>query len=306
MSNLRVLCDHVIRRLDREAPREDRIWQLPRIIPCRDGRDYFNNASGAWRAITLIASAKAFDRAQSPGHARETGAVLGQFHRLVSDLNPARVQVTLPGFHVTPLYLKRYDATARTPGAKRRLKAPEAARLAEFIEARRSLAGVLEEARRRGELIPRLIHGDPKVSNIMIDELTGKGTSIVDLDTVQPGLIHYDFGDALRSIANPAGEEAADLSRVRFDLSLCRAFVKGYLSRARDFLTKADRGYLYASVQLIAFELGLRFFEDHLAGDVYFKVRRPGQNLLRARVQLKLAADIERREKEIRRALSAG
>lgn len=307
MANLRVLTDHVIHRLDREAGRADRVWQLPRIIPCRDGKDYFTNAGGAWRAITLIASARAFDLAQSPEHAREVGAVLGQFHRLVSNLSPALVEETLPGFHVTPLYLKRYDLTRKSAASRRRLKAqPEARRLAAFIEARRPLAGILEAARARGELAPRLIHGDPKVNNIMIDELTGKGTSIVDLDTVQPGLIHYDFGDALRSIANPAGEEASDLSQVRFDLSLCRAFVGGYLSSARDFLTKNDRRHLYDSVRLIAFELGLRFFEDHLAGDIYFKVKRPGQNLRRARVQLRLCADIEAREREIRRALSSG
>ena len=137
----------------------------------------------------------------------------------------------------------------------------------------------------------------------MIDDLTGKGTSIVDLDTVKPGLIHYDFGDALRSIANPAGEETQDLAGVRFDLDLCEAFVRGYMSCASDFLTQEDRKYLYDAIRLIAFELGLRFFQDYLAGDVYFKVHSPDHNLNRARVQLRLCESIEAREAMIRKTL---
>ena len=305
LENMRVVTDHVHERLEREADQEDRIWQLPRLIPCRDGRDYYVDEDGDyWRAITLIASATAHATAQGAEHALEAGTVLGQFHRLISDLDPSQLRDTLPGFHVTPLYLRKYDETLRTPtGAKRMDSSTEATRLNRFIEARRELTNVLESARERGELTVRLIHGDPKVTNIMIDDFTGKGTSIVDLDTVKPGLIHYDFGDALRSIGNPAGEEADTLSKVFFDVDLCEAFVKGYISRARDFLTPADRRYLYDSVRLIAFELGLRFFQDYLAGDVYFKIRYPEQNLNRARVQFRLCESIEAREKMIRQAL---
>ncbi|MBI4422088.1 MAG: aminoglycoside phosphotransferase family protein [Elusimicrobia bacterium] len=307
MSNLRAVTDHVHRRLEREAKGEDRVWQLPRIVRSRAGRDWHTDPSGGfWRALTLIASASAHDRATGPEHAFEAGTVLGQFHRLLSDLEPARLRDTLPGFHVTPLYLRRYDETLRGPQARRRLRSSlEAARLARFIEERRAFAGALEEARARGELRLRLIHGDPKVNNILLDELTGKGTCIVDLDTVKPGLIHYDFGDALRSIANPAGEEELDLGKVFFDTGLCEAFVRGYLSRARAFLTAADRTHLFGAIRLIAFELGLRFFQDHLAGDRYFKVSHDGHNLHRARVQFRLCESIEVREPEIRRILEA-
>lgn len=306
MSNLRAVTDHVHRRLAREAQNEDRVWQLPRIVPARGGKDWVRDSSGFWRALTLIASTRAYDKAQGPEHAFEAGTVLGQFHRLLCDLKPSRLRDTLPGFHVTPLYLAKYDETLRRPQAKRRLRSSvEAARLARFIEERRDFAPVLERALARAELGLRLIHGDPKVNNILLDELSGKGTCIIDLDTVKPGLVHYDFGDALRSIANPAGEEEPDLDKVLFDLDLCGAFVRGYLARARDFLTPADRRYLYDSIRLIAFELGLRFFQDHLAGDLYFKVRSAGQNLQRARVQFKLCESIEAREPQIRRLLDA-
>jgi Ser/Thr protein kinase RdoA (MazF antagonist) len=307
MENMRLLTDHVHGRLEREQEQADRMWQLPRVIQTKDGRDYFTDDAGDyWRAITLIASATSYDKAQGAEHAMEAGMVLGQFHRLISDMDPNQLRDTLPGFHVTPLYLKKYDDTIGTETGGRRLSASmEAKRLSIFIEARREFAHVLEAARERGELRVRLIHGDPKVTNIMIDDITGKGTSIVDLDTVKPGLIHYDFGDALRSICNPEGEETDSLTKVYFDVDLCAAFVKGYNSYARDFLTVADRHYLYDSIRLIAFELGLRFFQDYVAGDVYFKVRAPEQNLNRARIQFRLCESIEARETMIRKVLDA-
>jgi Ser/Thr protein kinase RdoA (MazF antagonist) len=163
---------------------------------------------------------------------------------------------------------------------------------------------VLENAKERGELRLRPIHGDPKISNIMIDDATGKGTCIIDLDTVKPGLIHYDFGDCLRSSCNPAGEETLNLKSVLFDMDLCEAIVKGYMACARSFLTDADREYLYDGIRLITFELGLRFFADYIAGNVYFNTRYDEQNLNRARVQFKLAESIEARESQIQGILN--
>src|SRR3989338_2660021 len=305
IENMKIVTEHVHKRLEAEAASADRIWQLPRLVPAKNGKNcHVTDQDQWWRAMTMIASATSYDRAQGPEHALEAGTVLGQFHRLLSDLDPALLRDTLPGFHVTPSYLKAHDAVLSRPQAASRLEGSvEAKRLHRFIEGRRDFADVLESALKRGELKLRLIHGDPKVTNIMIDDLTGKGTSIVDLDTVKPGLIHYDFGDALRSIANPAGEETQDLAGVRFDLDLCEAFVRGYMSCASDFLTQEDRKYLYDAIRLIAFELGLRFFQDYLAGDVYFKVHSPDHNLNRARVQLRLCESIEAREAMIRKTL---
>ena len=306
MENLRKITAHVHARLEREADQSDRIWQLPAIVPCRDGRDWFVDTEGEyWRALTLIDSARAPDAAQSAEHAYEVGCVLGQFHRLLSDMDPALLEHPLPGFHVTPLYLAKYDAALRTPVAAAALKASvEAQRMARFVEERREFAHVLQRALDRGELCLRMVHGDPKVNNIMIDDYTAKGTAIIDLDTVSPGLIHYDFGDALRSIGNPAGEEVSMLSKVAFDLDLCAGFCRGYMRFAGDFLTEADRAHLFDAVRLITFELGLRFFEDHLSGNQYFKVRSPEQNLNRARVQFRLCEVMEARERAIRSILA--
>lgn len=306
MANMKAVTDHAHRRIEAEAEKADRIWQLPRVISTKEGGDFFVDPDGEyWRALSHIASAVSYEKVTRPEHAGEAGRVLGHFHRLISDFPISGLADTLPGFHIAPRYLAGYDEILLLPQAQASLAASsEARRLALFVEERRDFVSVLESARERGELILRPTHGDPKITNVMIDQLTGKGTCIVDLDTVKPGLVHYDIGDAVRSGCNPAGEETTDLSEVFLDLDLCEALIKGYLSEARGFLTEADKQYLYDSIRLIAFELGLRFFADHLAGDVYFKVTREGQNLNRARVQFALCESIEARESKVRALLA--
>ncbi len=308
MANMREVTRHCHAKLsaDAGAGRDDRVWQMPRVVQTKDGRDYTTDEKGdVWRVITRIMSARAFDVAQGPAHAEECGAVLGHFHYLVSDLDPAVLHDPLPGFHVTSGYLAAYDATLERPLAKELLAgSDEAKRLARFVDERRGWALCLEKAAAAGELRKRMFHGDPKVNNIMIDEVTGKGTAMIDLDTVSPGLVHVDFGDALRSICNPAGEEETDLAKVVFDEDLCTAFCKGYMREAGAFMTEADRAYLYDAIRLLPFELGLRFFQDYLAGNVYFKTKRADQNLDRARVQFRLCESIEARERAIRKVLA--
>ena len=304
MSNMHTITDHCHAKLERDARlgSDDRVWQMPRIVKTETGADFMRDEKGdVWRVITRVLSAHAFDTAQSPEHALECGSALGHFHYLLSDLEPSSITDPLPGFHVTSGYLKQYDRVLKSKGAQARLGASmEARRMARFIDERRQFALCLEKALASGELKKRMFHGDPKVNNIMIDDFTGKGTAMIDLDTVSPGLVQVDVGDAVRSICNPAGEEEANLGKVTFDEDLFFAFMKGYMKEAGSFMTDADREYLYEAIRLLPLELGLRFFQDYLAGDKYFKVRQPGQNLNRARVQFRLCEAIEAREGKIR------
>ncbi len=308
MRNMQKITLHCHEKLEADAAagRDDRVWQMTRIIKTKDGADFVVDDKGdVWRVITRILSAHAFDTAQSPEHALECGAALGHFHYLVSDMDPSAVTDPLPGFHITSGYLAQYDATLSDPAAREILASSmEAKRLARFVDERRDFALSLERAESAGELKRRMFHGDPKVNNIMIDDFTGKGTAMIDLDTVSPGLMHIDVGDAVRSICNPAGEEELNLGKVSFDETLFGAFMKGYLKEAGSFLTEADRAYLFDAIRLLPFELGLRFFQDYLAGDKYFKVRQPGQNLNRARVQFRLCESIEARERSLRETLA--
>ena len=304
MANMHAITLHCHEKLEADAAagRDDRVWQMPRIIKTKAGEDFtVDDAGDVWRVITRVLSSHAFDSAQSPEHALECGAALGHFHYLISDMDPASIEDPLPGFHITSGYLAQYDDTLKEPRARDILSASmEAKRLARYVEERRGLAVSLEKAEARGELKKRMFHGDPKVNNIMIDDFTGKGTAMIDLDTVSPGLVQIDVGDAVRSICNPAGEEELNLGNVTFDETLFQAFMKGYMKEAGAFMDAADRAWLYDAVRLLPFELGLRFFQDYLAGDRYFKVRQPGQNLNRARVQFRLCEAIEARERSIR------
>ena len=305
MENLHYITQHAHPKLEKEVETSDRVWQMPKIIQTKDGADFYTGIDGScWRVITKIPSAQAFDTPQGPEHAAECGAVLAHFHGLLSDLDISRLHDPLPGFHITPRYLAKYDETVGSEAGQRRLNASmEARRLAKIVDDHRAFVPVLQDALAAGELKLRVMHGDPKINNIMIDVFTGKGTAMIDLDTVSAGLVQYDFGDAVRSICNPAGEEELNLNRVVFDMDLFEAFSKGYLAYAKDFLTDADRHYLYAAARLITFELGLRFFQDYLAGSIYFKTRSPEQNLHRARVQFRLCESIESRERMIKEAL---
>ena len=296
MRNMRVFTEHVARHLEAH-PVTGRRWETVRILAAKDSPDHWIDPRNCfWRAISFIDAAQSFDRIKDINHAREIGYALGLFHKLVSDLPPEHLSDTLEGFHITPLYLRPYDAVIDSGSSK----SAGVAACSRFVESHRSIAGVLEEARQSGRLPVRTIHGDPKVNNVMIDKQTGQAVSVIDLDTVKPGLIHYDIGDCLRSCCNKLGEETLAHQEVRFDLDLCRAILDGYFEVARDFLTEDDYFYIYDAIRLIAFELGLRFFTDYLEGDVYFKVKYREHNLARALVQFQLTGSVEAQEEAIR------
>jgi hypothetical protein len=299
MRNMRLVTEHVREHLLRAPLGEGRRWEIPSVLPADGGHDYWIDPEGSfWRAISFIDNSRSFDTINGIGHAGEIGYALGTFHNLVSDLPAANLGDTLEGFHITPLYLNHYDEVLA--GLRNKSKSPEAKYCSRFIEGRRESVRVLENAKTRGTLKLQPIHGDPKVNNVMIDSSTGQAVSIIDLDTVKPGLVHYDIGDCTRSCCNPMGEAPERWAEVRFEPDLCRAILLGYFSTAKDFFTEGDRAYLYDAIRLIAFELALRFFTDYLEGNVYFKVNHPEHNLLRALVQFKLTESIESQAGAIR------
>jgi Ser/Thr protein kinase RdoA (MazF antagonist) len=302
MHNLQIVGEHVRERtkfVDHTLFKE---WQVINIIPARDGRNFFIDPEGGyWRALSFIRGASPLEGISSINDALEVGRALGAFHWLLSDLAPRLLHDTLPGFHNVEQYLGNYDAVLERCG-----KAGKTDRFClDFIATRRSWAPVLEEARRRKTLQLRIMHGDPKMTNIMIDNVTRRAVSIIDLDTVMPGLVQYDIGDCLRSCCNIVGEETADISAVRFDPERCRAVLSGYVEPARNFLTGGDLDFFFDGIRLLPFELGLRFYTDFLENNVYFKVSSSNQNLDRARVQFKLVESIEEQEEEIREIIEA-
>ncbi|MDJ0695201.1 aminoglycoside phosphotransferase family protein [Mastigocoleus sp. MO_188.B34] len=298
MQNMSIFSNHVRQRLQSDSKNLNRRWEVPQVFLTKDNRDYFIDTDGSfWRAISFIEAGTTFDIIKDDQHAYEVGYALGMFHNLINDLPTEKLADTLPGFHVTPSYLQQYHLVVNQNPAP---KSPEVEYCLEFVRDRQSWAHVLENALEQGHLFLRPIHGDPKVNNVMIDTTTGQAISVIDLDTVKPGLVHYDIGDCLRSGCNPLGEETTEWQSVVFDTVICKSILQGYLSVAKVFLTKKDYEYIYDGIRLIAFELGLRFFTDYLVGNVYFKVKYPEHNLARALVQFKLTESIESQEADIR------
>lgn len=303
METLRALGAHIRQRVA-AGNAAARALRLPKILPTRDGRDFVIDAGGGfWRAQEFIEHTRTLDTISDITQAEEVGFALGRFHALIHDLDPARLHRTLPGFHDAPGYFAHFLRASARP--RRAAASRELLHGLAFVEARWNLTRVLERARREGKLATRPIHGDTKLNNFLFDTRTGKAVSLIDLDTVQPGLIHYDIGDCLRSCANPAGESPENIESVRFDLDVARALLENYLAETRRFLTRHDYDYLYDAIRLIPFELGLRFLTDHLEGDHYFKTGWPGQNLHRALVQFRLTAGIEAGEQALK-SLIAG
>lgn len=265
--------------------------KIPALLPTLGGNGFYRDERGdCWRALDFIANTESLETIDDINQARQAGFALGHFHRLVSDLDPAGLHDTLPGFHIAPAYLSRYHqvlAQASTP------REPESLYCAAFIARFEHLADGLETAKQQGLLALRVIHGDPKLNNFLFDQDGRKIVGIVDLDTVKPGLVHYDIGDCLRSCCHR-------LESNEFDLTICAALLDSYLSEAGAFFSEHDYHYLYAAVQLIPFELGLRFYTDHLEGNRYFKVTDPLQNLRRAAAQFQLCESIMAQESAIK------
>ncbi len=299
--NLHTYTQHVDKKLD-NTPNRNRRWDVPHIRSTCDGFDFHIDEAGSfWRAISFINHSRSYETVQSANHARETGYALGKFHNLVDDLDSSQMHDTLVGFHIVPHYLQQYDEVmARGPQGS---NSPEVRYCHQMVAERRDWASVLEDAKESGQLPLRVIHGDPKINNIMISDETGQAVSVIDLDTVKPGLIHYDIGDCLRSSCNPLGEDTLDFSNIHFETELARSILEGYLSAAGDILTENDYVYIYDAIRLIAYEMGVRFFQDYLAGNVYFKVKHPTHSLERAIVQFKLTESIEAQETPLRKII---
>lgn len=294
LHNLRQVSDHLA--IKGERTRLGRKHQAITMLTTHRGEDYYCDPQGGyWRALLFIDHSRTLSGIENPNQAIEAGAILGRFHALLHDLPPACLHDPLPAFHVVPSALARYRQLLQRQPANREAEGVDFC--LEFVDQRQGQAAVLEQARSRGILPERIIHGDPKLDNILFAEDEDRALALVDFDTLKPGLTQYDIGDCLRSCCNPGGEEAL---QPFFELELAHALLQGYLAEMRALLTYNDFAYIYDACRLITFELGLRFFSDFLAGNLYFKVDDPEHNLRRACSQFKLVTSIEDQERQLR------
>ena len=261
---------------------------LPEILPTNKGQLYFvDKKQQYWRALSFIENSTSFEKITQSAEAEQVGSALAEFHCRTASLSTSELFDTLPGFHITPQYLENYYHSSSAIKNN-----PDCRFCQQFIEQFKNRVDVLESAKQKGLLIDRVIHGDPKLNNFLFSKTSQKIISFIDLDTVKPGLVHYDIGDCLRSCCQTENP-------IHFDLDICELILKHYLEQARYFFTRNDFDFLYPAIELLPFELGLRFFTDYLQGNHYFKAIHSEQNLQRACQQFQLVQSIQQQQKQI-------
>lgn len=268
------------------------------VIRATDGAAYVRTDEGeCFRMYRFVPNSTSFDLAERPEQLCEAGQVFGKFQKLLGDYNADSLHETIAHFHDTPARVRQLEA-AVAGNAAQRLSSVEA----EVAEARtfgEKYASVIVDAIADGTVPLRVTHNDTKFNNVLFDRDTLAPLCVTDLDTVMPGSLLYDFGDALRSGAMSTEEDEPDSSKTYFDLEKFEHFTRGFLSEMGDALTEREIELLPLSALVMSYECGTRFLADHLNGDTYFKVHREGQNLDRARVHLALVRDIERKLPEM-------
>ncbi len=264
-----------------------------RLLPPRAGGLAHVDAAGeTWRAFVFVEGAHSRDVVRGPDDARAAAEAFGRFQAQLVDLPGPPLHEVIPRFHDARWRLEqlreaaRHDACGRLRGARPEL---------DFFLAHEAMVDRLPALRAAGRLPERIAHNDTKINNVLFDDASGEAICVIDLDTVMPGLAVHDFGDLVRTAATPTAEDERDLSKVGLREDLFAALAEGYLSGTRAFLTDAERAELAFASRLLTLMVGMRFLADHLAGDRYFRVHRPNQNLDRARTQLRLVASMEER-----------
>ncbi len=287
MENVSRVTAHLARKL---AGQPDASRRRLTLIPVRSGGAFYQDAAGdVWRVYVFVEAARSYDAVETPAQARSAAQAFGHFQKQLADLPAPRLHDTIPDFHHAP---KRFAALEQAVAADVANRAQAAKAEIEFVLRRRKICRLLLDA----NLPERATHNDTKFNNVLLDEATGAGICVIDLDTVMPGLVAYDFGDLVRTATSPAKEDERDLSKVAMQFPMFEALARGYLSSAGEFLTTAERRWLPFGGKLMTFTIGIRFLTDYLAGDVYYKVDREGHNLDRCRTQFKLAESIEQQE----------
>ena len=262
------------------------------VVPTREGKPYYTDCEGgAWRAYLFVEGTVCLQKVENERDFYTAAETFGNFQNQLAGYPAATLHETIARFHDTPNRYANFEkALAADVMGRAREVGPEIA----FIRAREADCHVLMDQLAAGVLPLRVTHNDTKLNNVLIDQATGKGICVIDLDTVMPGLSAYDFGDSIRFGANDCAEDEPDQSKVHFSLHLYEVFARGYLAAAGSAMTEAERRSLPWGAKLMTLECGIRFLTDYLEGDHYFKISRPAQNLDRARTQFTLVEGMER------------
>ena len=275
--------------------------KIPRFYPVQDGRYFHRDASGNyWRLMSFIKDSRSYDLVPNDDIAYQGGKAYGWFVNSLSDFPATELAETIKNFHDIDFRLEIFSTAIKNNIAQRVETAEEEIA---FVQKRAPEMRVILELGKAGKIPLRVTHNDTKINNVLFDA-GNRPVSVIDLDTVMPGYVHYDFGDAIRTFTNTANEDEPDLSKVGINMAYFKAFAGGFLSETRQVLTPVEIEHLAFSAKLMTYIIGLRFLTDFLNGDTYFKTRYDTHNLVRARNQFRLLASMEKHFDEMQKVIA--
>ncbi len=275
---------------------EDETRCTLRFHKLRDGKNYYRDEENApWRMYDFIEGAETYDACPGPTFFTEVGRSFGKFTKMLADFDTSTIGEVIDNFHNTKDRLRKFrEAVEKNLSGRRDGVASEI----EFVLSREKTCVSIVDLLEKGVIPMRVTHNDTKLNNILIDTKTQKSVCVIDLDTVMPGSVLYDFGDAIRYGASSAPEDEKDLDKVGMSLDMFEAFATGYVGELKGFITEKEIRLLPLGAVVITLETGMRFLTDYLDGDKYFRVGYPEHNLVRARNQFKLVSDMENKMKD--------
>ena len=298
MNNFKITTRHLFGRL--LLPGRGEKGSVQQLRPAKDGRSYYRDDTGCWRMLTHFDNVYSLDIPERPETFYEAGRAFGMFLKEMKDIDPSEIKEVIPNFHNTK---SRYKDLEEAIFQDPKERASQVGAEIQFVRDRADMFGIISDALESGRIPTRICHNDCNLNNILFDKSTHLPVAIIDLDTVMPSSPLYDYGDSMRIGTNTAKDDEKDLSKVSCNLSLYEQYARGYLEACGDILTPEELALLpYASL-IITAEDGIRFLADHINGDVYYNIYYPGQNLDRARTQLKLLADMEKKLPQIKQIL---
>ena len=297
MNNIVGVTKHIKKKNnDMNTPWADRctLTFLPTI---EDKYYYLDEQNNCWRVYEFIDNVYTCNSIENSNDFYNAGVAFGEFQNLLADYDSSTLVETIPNFHNT---ISRFADFKKAVEDNKSGRIENAKEDVAFALAREKETHILIDLINEGKLPLRVTHNDTKLNNILFDEATNKGICVIDLDTVMPGLSLYDFGDSIRFGANTAAEDEKDVSKVSLSLELYEAYVNGYLSSAKNALTDLEKELLPMGAWMMTYECGIRFLMDYLNGDVYFHTDYAEHNLVRARTQFALVADMENKMDEMK------
>ena len=296
MRNVERVCKHVQTAVAKAPGNSLRPLEF-HVCAANGTRLFHDEHTGTyWRVCDFVGNTRTCDIVENTEQAFRAARAFGEFQGALLDLPGGRLIETIPDFHHGP---RRFAAFEEALAADVHGRAESAAREIDFALERRQVLNRLVDLHADGALPERITHNDCKLNNVLLDRTTGDAVCVIDLDTVMPGFVAYDFGDLVRTATSPAAEDETDLSRIHMQMPMFRSLARGYLEATRGFLTDVERDLLAFSGKLMTLTIGLRFLTDYLAGDVYFGVHRERHNLDRCRTQFALVESIEEQEDEM-------